>query len=204
MKYLKIFLESRFESEEDVTDYLLELIDNGFLLEKTLSFKTVYDSSGNIVIGSNILYRYLITDKFKRIKNTEELENYTNNLSTLYKIIKRWNLNFSIIEDEIVIIDESPEYISEFVIKNEYTRFSYIGRTNTVNRAGGGWERYGPTDPYTRYSFNSNLEFFITLKGTRKEIENFISNRIRLSEKYQLKLTKESSGEVEYQIIPSE
>jgi hypothetical protein len=195
MKYLKRFLESRFESEEDVTDYLLELIDNGFLLQKTLSFKNVYDSSGNIVIGSNILYGYQISDKFKRIKNNEELENYTNNLSTLYKIIKRWNLNFSIIKDEIVIIDESPEYISEFVIKNGYTTFSYIGR---------GWERYGSTGPYTRYSFNSNLEFFITLKGTRKEIENFISNRIILSEKYQLKLTKESSGEVEYQIIPSE
>jgi len=65
-------------------------------------------------------------------------------------------------------------------------------------------DRYGSIGPYTRYTFNSNLDFFIELKGTKKEIENFISNRIIHSEEYQLKPTKESLGEVEYQIIPSE
>jgi len=201
MKYLKRFLESRFQSEEDVSNHLLELLDEEFLSLYGLAFKNVYDSSGNIVIGSNILYAYKISDKFKRIKNLEELEKYTSKLSELYRIIKRWNLNFSIIQDEIVIIDESPDYISEFVIKNPHLPFYY---THSGQRTSG-WEmirdKHNGDIGISNY-FNSNLEFFIVVKGKKKDVENYFTNRLVYGEKYQLKLKRESQGEVEYQIIP--
>lgn len=205
MKHLKRFLESRFQSEEEVSDHLLELIDDGFISLKKLNFKKRWDSSGNIVTGADILYAYQISDRFKKINSIEELETYTNNLSELYKIIKRWKLNFIIIQDEITIEDQSPEYISEFIINNPNLMFHY----SISGHRSPGWSslpasfRGGSPSLWFSIYFTHNLEFFITLKGKRPIIENYLKNRLVYGEKYQLKLTKESQTQVEYQIIPS-
>lgn len=192
MKYLKPFIESKIESETDASDYLLELVDEEFLFFNKLEFKHIWDSSGNNVVGNKIHYVYLISEDFKKINNNKKLEAYINKLSRLSNIIKRWGLGFSIFRDELTIIGEAPDYISEFAIKNKGLLFSYSDRNYVY---------YG-SNPSISCRFNANLEFFISVRGTKKEIETYIKNEIKFSEKYKLKLTKESSGECEFQIVP--
>jgi hypothetical protein len=197
MKYLKPFLESRFGSEDEISDYILELIDEKFLTFLKLELKNKWDSSGNVIIGSNIWYAYSISKDFHRINNSQKLEDYINKLSILSKSIKRWNLDFSIIKDELIIIDEAPEYITEFIINNVglHLTFSY-GRNF-------GYSSFRDDKVSIGSYFNQDLEFFISLKGGNKqEREDYMNNRIRTGQKYKLKLTNESSEKNDFQIIP--
>jgi hypothetical protein len=192
MKYLKAFLES-IKSETDSSDYLLELLDDQFLSFKELEFKNIWDSSGNKVIGSNIHYIYSISEDFKIINNNKKLEDYVSKLLCLSKIAKRWNLEFSIFQDELRIIGEAPDYISEFSINN-ITRFTFSNRYL-------GYEGFfGKASVSNR--FNINLDFFISIRGSRDKIEDYVKTRIKMGKKYKLKLIKDSSGECEFQIVP--
>jgi hypothetical protein len=197
MKYLKPFFESRFVSEDELSDYILELIDEEFLTFLKLELKNKWDSSGNVIIGSNIWYAYSISKDFNRINSSQKLEDYIDKLSTLSKTIKRWNLEFSIIKDELIIIDEAPEYITEFIINNTQNHliFSY-GRN-------AGYSSFRDDKVSIGSYFNQDLEFFISLKGGNKqEREDYMNNRIRTGQKYKLKLTNESSEKSDFQIIP--
>lgn len=197
MKYLKPFLESRFKSEDDATDLLLELVDEKFLTFLKLDFKRKYDSSGNVIIGCQIWYAYSISNDFYRINNSQKLEDYIKKLSTLSKTIKRWNLDFSIIKDELIIIDDAPEYITEFIINNSYHLPFGYGRNI-------GYSSFRDDKVSIGSYFNRDLEFFISLKrGNKKEREDYINNRIRTGQKYKLKLISESDEKTDFQIITS-
>ena len=196
MKYLKPFLESRFGSEDEISDYILELIDEKFLTFLKLELKNKWDSSGNVIIGCDIWYAYSISKDFHRINNTQKLEDYINKLSILSKSIKRWNLDFSIIKDELIIIDEAPEYITEFIINNAQKHLIFSYGRNT------GYSSFRDDKVSIGSYFNQDLEFFISLKGNKQEREDYINSRIRTGQKYKLKLTNESSEKTDFQIIP--
>lgn len=197
MKYLKPFFESRFVSEDELSDYILELIDEKFLTFLKLELKNKWDSSGNVIIGSNIWYAYSISKDFHRINNSQKLEDYINKLSILSKSIKRWNLDFSIIEDELIIIDEAPEYITEFNINNVQRHLTFSYGRNT------GYSSFVGDKVSIGSYFNQDLEFFISLKGGNKqEREDYISNTIRTGQKYKFKLINNSSEKTDFQIIP--
>lgn len=202
MKYLKRFLESnRFESEDDATDLLLELVDEKFLTFLKLGFKNKYDSSGNVIIGCQIWYAYSISKDFYKINNSQKLEDYIKKLSILSKTIKRWNLDFSIIENELIIIDDAPEYITEFIINNSriHIVFNYGRNTSSI------YSSFRDDIVSIGSYFNQDLEFFISLKrGNEQEREDYINNRIRTGQKYKLKLINNSTSEkTDFQIIPS-
>ena len=197
MKYLKPFFESRFVSEDELSDYILELIDEKFLTFLKLELKNKWDSSGNVTIGCDIWYAYSISKDFNRINNSQKLEDYINKLSILSKSIKRWNLDFSIIKDELIIIDEAPEYITEFIINNAQKHLIFSYGRNT------GYSSFRDDKVSIGSYFNQDLEFFISLKGDNKqEREDYMNNRIRTGQKYKLKLTNESSEKTDFQIIP--
>lgn len=197
MKYLKPFLESRFGSEDEISDYILELIDEKFLTFLKLELKKKWDSSGNVVIGCHIWYNYSISVDFRRIYNSQKLEDYIDKLSILSKSIKRWNLDFRLIEDKLMLIDEAPEYITEFMINNSglHLMFGYGDRF--------GYSSYLGEKVSIGSYFNQDLEFFISLKGGNKqEKEDYINTRIRTGQKYKLKLANESLEKTDFQIIP--
>lgn len=197
MKYLKPFLESRFGSEDEISDYILELIDEKFLTFLKLEIKNKWDSSGNVIIGCNIWYAYSISKDFHRINNSQKLEDYIDKLSTLSKAIKRWNLDFSLIKDELIIIDEAPEYITEFMINNSRLHLTFSYGRNT------GYSSFFFDKVSIGSYFNQDLEFFISLKGGNKqEREDYISNTIRTGQKYKFKLINNSSEKTDFQIIP--
>ena len=197
MKHLKTFLESRFVSEDELSDYILELIDEKFLTFLKLELKNKWDSSGNVMIGCDIWYAYSISKDFYRINNSQKLEDYIDKLSILSKSIKRWNLDFSIIKDELIIIDEAPEYITEFIINNAQKHLIFSYGRNT------GYSSFRDDKVSIGFYFNQDLEFFISLKGGNKqEREDYMNNTIRTGQKYKFKLINNSSEKTDFQIIP--
>ena len=150
MKHLKTFLESRFVSEDELSDYILELIDEKFLTFLKLELKNKWDA-------------YSISKDFYRINNSQKLEDYIDKLSILSKSIKRWNLDFSIIKDELIIIDEAPEYITEFIINNAQKHLIFSYGRNT------GYSSFRDDKVSIGFYFNQYLEFFISLNGGNKQ-----------------------------------
>lgn len=101
MKYLKQFNESETSNlltEEDISDYLLEFLDNGSM--KFRKSKLECDSYENGYAIKHIVLIYDINRKFRNIENVNDMENYINLISTILKICKRWNLDFKLISNE--------------------------------------------------------------------------------------------------------
>ena len=91
MKHLKHFNESSLiHSEEDVSDLLLEFIDNRFLSFESLRFNSYWDETGNKKIGASIQYKYTISEKFYRL-NSDNIQEYLTNLLRLSQICNRWS-----------------------------------------------------------------------------------------------------------------
>lgn len=198
MKHLKHFNES-IHSEDDVSDILLEFIDGGFLTFKSISFENSWDQAGNKVIGASIHYNYIISEEFKKI-NSDNIQKYLTNLSRFSQTCNRWSLEFFIFRNELTVIGAAPEYIQEFSKNNQFILFSYSDRSTI-------WTGYRDVSISAR--FNKNLEFFIVLEplehGKIKDVEKFISDKIKIGKGYRLEFTGplKNPNQYEYKIVPT-
>jgi len=90
MKHLKKFNESveptKRLSVEDLEDYFLEFIDNGFM--------EFYYSGIPISQNKKIHTTFKLSDKFCNVTTIEELTNFSNLINQIGDVVKRWNLDF--------------------------------------------------------------------------------------------------------------
>lgn len=116
MKYIKPFNEAESDkllTEEDITDYFLEFIDNDSM---EFWFNSGQPSGGYV----HMVYK--LNSKFILIENTEDLDKLSNLIKKISETCKRWKLKFQLDlygqedDDEnrhstISIIQEVPEKI---------------------------------------------------------------------------------------------
>lgn len=106
MKYLKLF-ESVL-SEEDITDYLLELVDSGDIFFENIILEKYHS-------GVRYLTSYSLNEEYEDIESSEILIKYTNCLSNLNLICKRWNLDFRLHENTIKIYQRCSKELSDII-----------------------------------------------------------------------------------------
>lgn len=109
MKYIIRFNESQSNNlltEEDISDYLLEFIDNN-----SIEFSEINIRNDKDMCYLNIKYK--INEIFGCIKDITTLERYNKFINGVTKIIKSWNLEFSIINKELLIIQKAPDIITK-------------------------------------------------------------------------------------------
>ena len=90
MKYLKLFNES-FHIE-DVEDYLLSLIDSGYLKFTNYAFLDIHPSGRNS--DYYLVYNYHIDSKFISMRTSEDIMEYSKFLANLASTFDRWKLKF--------------------------------------------------------------------------------------------------------------
>jgi hypothetical protein len=90
VKHLKPFNESvkptKRLSVEDIEDYFLEFIDNGYM--------EFYYSGIPISQNKVIETTFTISNKFRNVTTIEELTNFSNLINQIRDVVKRWNLDF--------------------------------------------------------------------------------------------------------------
>jgi hypothetical protein len=193
MKHLKTFLESKLQSEDDITDYLLELVDDGFLEFKKIDIE-----------NKKIEFVYSILTDFSSISNLKDLKSFEEKILTLYNILGRWNLEFRIKSkgyhsSELSIYSDAPEYISDCLRDVEMYHLDY-DKTGTYFGKG--------NDIYLGGFINKYQEVFLSIRTENKKdskikIQSYIDIKNKNSKKYQLKFVKNiPTGEYIYQIIP--
>jgi hypothetical protein len=191
MKYLKRFLESKFQSEDDITDYLLELVDDGFLEFKKIDIEK-----------EKFEFVYSILTDFSSISNLKDLKSFEEKILTLYNILGRWNLEFRIKSkgyhsNELSIYSDVPEYISDCLndVEMHFLDYdvvrTYLGKENDIYLGG---------------FINKHQEVFLSIrtknkKDSNKKIQSYIDIKNKNSKKYQLKFIKNEGTHI-YQIIP--
>ncbi len=110
MSKLKYLIESK-DFYDEIDDYLLSLIDDGFLsLENKPNIDNHYGISGSD-FNPIISVTYKINSNI--IKSTSELDNYWNNLRSLSTALKRSNCKFSMGLGSISIYFEMPDNLKK-------------------------------------------------------------------------------------------
>lgn len=107
-------------TEEDITDFLLELVDSGFIKFDSCGFatrKTILNA-GRYPNGDTYWFCYMIKNILE-LSNSEELNLYTTNLNKIDSISNRWKLQFkiSLADNLLFIYDKLP---SEILKLNKY------------------------------------------------------------------------------------
>ena len=95
MIHLKKFNESvssKRLSVEDIEDYFLDFIDNGSMEFYHIRIPHIGMLMPNV--GPTIETTFVISNKFRNIDTVNELTNFTNLISQIGNVVKRWNLDF--------------------------------------------------------------------------------------------------------------
>lgn len=111
MKYLRKIFEDKKNllTEEDVSDYLLEFIDNGTIKYE----KIVIDKNSNSPDSVSLIYS--IDPNLKSISNDEDMMRYSKLTSGIVSISKRWGLKYELsnFNTYLGIIQSIPDGIME-------------------------------------------------------------------------------------------
>lgn len=159
MKYIKPFNESEASdllTEEDISDYFLEFIDNEFIKFREVKLNKDYygDKPGYIDCI------YVINEKFTKIIDIIDIENYAKLIITISKICKRWNLEFELNNNEVFTNDITltikqpfPKILSKVKMRSKYLDDNTYWTTEFEGK------KYDFRDII---EINNNMEFTVT------------------------------------------
>lgn len=142
MKHLKLFEELGSQHElltvEEMSDYFLEFLDTKDLKFKEIQSGSNWDDTGNKLIDKTIEITYEIDKKYIMIKDLETLTKFSQFISTLESICKRWKLQFKLYmggfgtgggsDCKITISQLAPKAITEWVNKYNLLTERFYGK----------------------------------------------------------------------------
>ena len=120
MKHLKLFTESVETSKrlsvEDIEDYFLEFIDNGYI--------SFYYNNIPLIGKKEIHTIFKLSNDFRTITTIEELNNFSSLINQISNVVKRWNLDFKF---STISIGNKPggggPQQTELTIINQYQKY---------------------------------------------------------------------------------
>lgn len=111
---------------EDITDYLLEYIDNGDI---TYQKHDVYDSP-----VERVVYTFSLNDNYKHIKDEKSFDKYISFAISIKNTLKRWNLDYTFTSSNLFITVFTTDEIKNITYNgSKVTTNSYLHKISFID-----------------------------------------------------------------------
>jgi hypothetical protein len=179
MKWIKLFeeLESgHILNVEEMSDYFLEFLDTGDLEFKSIMSDKIWDPSGYHIIDTTIHITYSIDKKYIRITDPKLLSKFSEFISAIESICRRWNLKFKLYMGgyetggesgcSLTITQIAPKKITEWLTK-------YNLLTDTFYQKPFSWtgsSESGIFKGYNRgFKIDEDINFYLLIRKFRND-----------------------------------